>query len=118
MELPKNIYVATTPVNLHLSFDRLAGIVREQLGADPRAEALYLFPNRRGTHVKILWHDGTGYWVLYKRLDRGTFRIPMPIPAGATHVTVSRRELDLILRGIDRTRLRAARRCARGLLLR
>ncbi len=118
MKLPTSIYVATTPVNLHLSFDRLAGIVREHLGGDPRGEALYLFPNRRGTHVKILWHDGSGYWILYKRLDRGKYRIPMPIPAGATHVTVSRRELDLILQGIDRSKLRAARRSVRGLISR
>jgi transposase len=108
--LPKTIYVATDPVNLHLSFDRLAGIVRDQLGYDPHGDALYLFPNRRRTHVKLLWHDGIGFWIFYRRLDRGTFRIPMAIPAGATSVTVSRRELELLLQGIDRSALRAARR--------
>ncbi len=109
MRLPAAIYVATAPVNLHLSFDRLAGIVREQLGGNPRAEAMYLFHNRRGTHLKILWHDGTGYCLLYKRLDRGVYRIPLAIPAGADRVTVGRRELELLLEGIDRRALRAAR---------
>ena len=86
MRLPAMVYVATEPVNLHFSFDRLAGIVREQLGGDPRSEALFVFHNRRRTHAKILWHDGRGYWLLYKRLDRGTYRIPLAIPPGAPSV--------------------------------
>lgn len=110
MRLPRAIWVATEPVNLHLSFDRLAGIVRQQHGADPRSEALFVFHNRRGTHVKCLWHDRSGYCILYKRLDRGVYRIPLAIPAGATQVAVSRRELELLLQGIDRRALRAARR--------
>lgn len=108
IRLPKAIYVATVPVNLHLSFDRLAGIVRDKFGDDPRGEAMYLFHNRRGTHAKILWHDGKGYCIFYRRLDRGVYRIPLPIPAGAERVSVSRRELELLLDGIDRRMLRAA----------
>ena len=66
--LPKTILVATEPVNFHLSFDRLAAIVREQLGGDPKASTVVVFHDRRRTHVKLLWHDGSGYCVLYKRL--------------------------------------------------
>lgn len=110
MRLPAEIYVATEPVNLHFSFDRLAGIVREQLGSNPRGEAVFVFHNRRRTHVKILWHDGGGYWLFYKRLDRGTYRIPLAIPPGAQSVKVSRRELTILLRGIDRRLLRYGRR--------
>lgn len=110
MRFPPAIYVALEPVNLHLSFDRLAGIVRGELGGDPRGEAAFVFHNRRGTHLKILWFDGSGYCILYKRLDRGVYRIPLAIPVGAARVTVSRRELELLLQGIDRRALRAARR--------
>jgi len=110
MKFPGAVYVATEPVNLHLSFDRLAGIVREQLGSDPRKEALFVFHNRRRTHVKILWHDGRGYWILYKRLDRGTYRVPLAIPPDATSVQMSRRELSTLLRGVAARRLRSARR--------
>jgi transposase len=116
IRLPATIYVAMTPVNLHLSFDRLAGIVRSELRGDPRAEAAVVFHNRRGTHVKILWFDGTGYCIFYKRLDRSVFRIPLAIPAGATHVSISRRELELLLQGIDRRLLRSARRTVRSRL--
>lgn len=112
MQFPVQIFVATQPVSLHLSFDRLAGLVRECLGGDPRAGQAFLFHNKRTTHVKLLWHDGRAYRVLYCRLDRGHFRIPMPIPAGAARVEISPRELDLILEGIDSKLLRAARRVA------
>ena len=114
IRLPATIYVATTPVNLHLSFDRLAGIVRTELGGDPRGEAAFVFHNRRGTHAKILWFDGIGYCILYRRLDRGVYRIPLAIPAGATHVSVSHRELELLLQGIDRRALSRARRASRS----
>lgn len=109
---PEKIFVATTPTNLHLSFDRLAGIVREQFGNDPRTEAVFVFHNRRRTHTKILWHNGRGYCLFYMRLDRGTYRIPAAIPPNARSVQVSERELALLLDGIDRRLLQAARRTA------
>ncbi|MEI8257506.1 MAG: IS66 family insertion sequence element accessory protein TnpB [Deltaproteobacteria bacterium] len=46
------VYVATAPVNLHLSFDRLVAIVREQLGSEPSESAVFVFHNRPRTHVK------------------------------------------------------------------
>jgi transposase len=110
IRLPGTILAATTPVDLRLSFDRLAGIVREHLGADPRRDTLVIFHKRARTHLKLLWHDGTGYCLLYKRLDRAVYRIPLAIPAGARQVTVSARELALLLEGIDEEALRAARR--------
>ncbi len=116
---PGTILVATTAIDLRLSFDRLAGIVREQLGADPRSDTLVVFHNRARTHVKLLWHDGSGYCLFYKRLDRSTYRIPLAIPPGAQQVSVSARELALVLEGIDEAALRAARRSvipARGAL--
>ncbi|NJK88750.1 MAG: IS66 family insertion sequence element accessory protein TnpB [Myxococcales bacterium] len=114
MDLPKQIFVATCPVDMRLSFDRLAGLVRTELGGDPRGEALFVFHNKRRTHVKLLWHDGSGYLLLFKRLDRRRFRIPMAIPAGAASVEVAARELRLILEGVDAAVLRAARRTARA----
>lgn len=104
------IYMAATPIDLRQSFDRLTAIVREQLGGDPRGPAIFVFHNRLRTHIKILARDATGYWIHYKRLDRGTFRIPMAIPPGASRVRIERRELLLILEGIDGAMLRDARR--------
>lgn len=113
LDLPSQIYVATSPVNLRLSFDRLAGIVREQLGHDPRDETLVVFHNKRRTHLKLLWHDGTGYWICYKRLERRTLRIPLAIPPGARKVQISARELAVLVQGIDMRVVRAAQRLAK-----
>jgi transposase len=109
IHLPPSIFVATAPIDLRCSFDRLAGIVRNQFGREPRGDAVYVFHNRSRTHLKLLWADRTGYCIFYKRLDRHTYRIPLAIPPGATHVTVSPRELSLLLEGINTTLLRAAR---------
>jgi transposase len=114
VRLPKTILVATTPTNLHLSFDRLAGLVRNELDADPKADTVVVFHNRRRTHVKLLWHDGSGFLLLYKRLDRGTYRIPLAVPADARRVSVSREELSVLFEGIDERRLRRARALARS----
>ncbi len=112
IQLPETIYVATAPVNLRQSFDRLGGIVREVLGREPREEAVFVFHNRARTHLKILWHDGRGYCLIYKRLDRGRYRIPLAIPADAAQVTVTRRELAGLFEGIDPALLRRARQVA------
>ena len=109
IKLPKKIFFATAPVNLRLSFDRLAGVVRSELGSDPREESLFVFHNRRRTHLKILWHDGSGYCLFYKRLDRNRYRIPVAVPSNASSVIVSERELRLILEGINMSLLRRLR---------
>jgi transposase len=114
IRLPARVLVATAPVSLHLSFDRLAGVVREQLGGDPRSETAVVFHNRRRNRIKVLWHDGSGYTLLYKRLDRGTYRIPLAIPADARSVVVQSDELMALLSGLDAKRLRRARALARS----
>lgn len=106
----REIYVANTPIDLRLSFDRLAAIVREQFGDEPRSDAIFLFHNRQRTHVKILTRDPSGLWIHYKRLSRGTFRIPLAVPPGAARVRIERRELEVLLDGIDTVALRNARR--------
>ena len=107
---PSAIYVAVTPVNLHASFDTLAGMVRGLLGKEPRADAVFVFHNRRRTLIKLIWHDGSGYLVLAKRLDRGTYRIPLAIPPDARCVTATPREVAVLLEGLDQATLRVARR--------
>jgi len=100
------VFVAADPVDLHLSFDRLAGLVRNQLRGDPLSGHLFAFFNKRRTHVKILAFDRNGLAVYYRRLERGTFQLP-EIPEGATRAEVDAGTLAMILEGID---LRAPRR--------
>lgn len=92
------IFVATQPANLRLSFDGLAGLVRDQLGGEPLSGHLFLFRNRVGDRVKILYWDRTGLALWYKRLQRGTFRFP-EVQGATAQITAA--DLMLILEGID-----------------
>jgi transposase len=93
------IYVATGATDLRRSIDGLSALVREQLQLDPLSGHLFLFRNRRGDRLKILLWDQSGFWVLYKRLEQGTFAWP-PDERGAP-VEMRHRDLLLLLSGVD-----------------
>jgi transposase len=102
MMLPTStrIFVCTQPVDLRKSFDGLARCTRELLECDPTSGAVFLFTGKRGSSMKVLWWDRSGYCILYKRLTRGMFRIPAAA-SGATSVAIDAHELVLILEGIE-----------------
>jgi transposase len=100
------IYVAKASVDLRCGFDKLAAIVVEHFGKSPRDGALFLFLNKARTRLKILFFDASGAWVLHKRLDRGTFPLPVTLDAQATHIAVSAEEMKLLVQGIDGGRAR------------
>jgi transposase len=95
------IYCATAPVDLRRSFDGLAAAAKQSLGKDPRGGALFLFVNKAGNRLKALWWDRTGYCLLYKRLERGTFRFPSAVRPGDTSVTIGAAEFAKVLEGLD-----------------
>lgn len=95
------IFLGLAPIDLRWGFDRLSGLVDEHLGRTARSGALFVFFGKRKSALKILFFDGTGLCVFYKRLDRGTFRVPQAAVADATRIELSERELDDLLDGID-----------------
>ena len=96
------VYVALEPVNMHLSFDRLAALVTARMGRSAREPALYVFLNRRRTLLKALFFDGTGLCQFYKRLDRGRFQLPKPTQDdGGQVVEMSEAELEQLLDGLE-----------------
>jgi transposase len=70
------IFAVLEPVDMRWSFDRLAGVVEGRLGREARGRALFLFFGKRRDAAKLLFFDGTGRCIFYKRLDRGTFKLP------------------------------------------
>src|SRR5580704_5712620 len=62
------VFVAVEPCDMRKGFNGLHGLVTERLGEDPRQGALFVFTNRRRTRLKMLCWDGTGFWILTKRL--------------------------------------------------
>ena len=104
------IYVATEPVDMRKSFHGLAAAVRGQLDLDPSSGHLFVFRNRRGNLLKAIFWDRTGYALLAKRLSRGTFRLPIEAPDGASKVTIDAAQLALMLEGLDLRRARQRKR--------
>jgi len=94
------IFVALAPIDLRFGFDRLAGLVQEQMGRSARSGALFVFFGKRKTAIKVLFFDGSGMCLFYKRADSRTFRLPEPPRPDATSVELSERELDDLLDGI------------------
>ena len=76
--LPSNmrVLVCTTPQDMRRSFDGLALAARTSVGEDPQSGALFVFIGKRPTRLKLLWWDGNGYCLLYKRLHRAIFQLP------------------------------------------
>jgi len=92
---------------MRLGMDGLAALARSRLGLDPLSGHLILFRNRRGDRLKILVWDRSGFWVLYKRLEKGTFSWPRSALERRLELRTS--DLMLLLSGGDITRPRQTR---------
>jgi transposase len=102
------IYLATGATDLRRSIDGLAALVRERFTLDPLSGHLFLFRNRRGDRLKILAWDRSGFWVLYKRLEQGTFAWPTD-GDDPTPVEMRSADLLLLLAGTDLAQTRRRR---------
>jgi len=101
------IFVCTEPQDMRRGFDRLALAAREASSLDPEHGAMFVFANRNSTRLKILWWDGNGYCVLYKRLHRALFRLPT---GNGKTVSINGSDLARLIRGIAKpSRRRRAR---------
>jgi transposase len=94
------IYVALEPVDMRLGAERLGGLVREKMRAEPRSRALFVFVGKRGHSMKVLTWDGTGTIVVHKKLDAGRFELPRPTAAGEHHLVVSDAIFEVIHKGV------------------
>ena len=100
------VFVALEPVDLRKSFSGLESLVSERLQEDLRQGALFVFTNRRHTRLKMLYFDGTGLWLLIKRLEKGTFAWPQALEAKTVKLKLAPEALAMLTDGID---LRGAR---------
>lgn len=95
------VYLCLEPTDMRKSFNGLSGKVESHLKANPYDGALYLFTNKRRNRLKILFWDGSGLWVLAKRLEKGCFSWPKPSRAGQTKWSLTPEVLSLLTDGID-----------------
>jgi transposase len=93
----RRILAYREPVDLRKSFLGLVGLVKERLAEDPLSGTLFVFINRRGTLLKSVYWDRTGFCLFAKRLERGRFRLPGDGPRQELDV----QRLQLVLDGIE-----------------
>jgi transposase len=105
------IYLATGPTDMRNSFDGLAAAARSVLKEDPMSGHVFVFCNRRRDLIKLLFWDRSGFVVLGKRLEEGTFAWPQDAAQPSMETTV--RELLCVLEGIDLRDARLRRRMER-----
>ena len=94
------IFVAVVPVDMRKQYDGLWAAAQQQLSEDPKNGAVFVFTNKERTRLKLLYWDGTGVWVLAKRLEQGRFSWPQPSQAGAK-LSLAPEALALLVGGID-----------------
>lgn len=95
------VCLATQPCDLRKSFDTLSCVVEEQLKEDPLSSKLFVFLNKRADRVKMLYWDGSGLWILMKRLERGCFARPRPDDQSKAKIHLKPEALEMLLSGID-----------------
>jgi transposase len=95
------VYLAVEPVDLRKSFTGLWAVTVNVLRQDPASGSLYVFTNRRRNRIKILYWDGTGLWVLIKRLEKGRFFWPRGVEIERGKLELAPEALAVLLDGID-----------------
>jgi transposase len=111
LTLPSSVklYLATQPTDLRKSFGGLSALVEGTFGLSAMSGDLFIFLNRRGTQVRILFWDRDGFCVLMKKLEAGTFR-RVKTAEGVAQVQIDAGELAMLLEGIDAPKVRRRKR--------
>lgn len=93
------VFVATRPVDLRASFNKLFALTQSVLQQDPLSGHWFVFTNQERNRVKILFWDGSGLWVCAKRLEQGRFT--WPSHAQQSCATLRSEELIALLSGLE-----------------
>jgi transposase len=95
---PPRIFVAVAPVDLRRGLDGLCALIQHELALNPFDGAWYLFRNKASTRLKLVVFDGTGFWLCYRRLERGTWVWPR---VGDSIMTLSYAQFLVLVQGAD-----------------
>lgn len=101
------IFLASAPTDMRKNHDGLAALVEHVLAENPLSGHLFVFRNKSGDRVKLLYWDTDGYALWYKRLEAGRFRFPS---AAAPRLTITATELAMLLDGVDLSSVRRGQR--------
>ncbi len=92
------VFLACGKTDLRKSIDGLAALVSQDFELDLFSNSLFVFCNRDRDKLKILFWDYNGFWLYYRRLERGRFR--WPTRSSTQTIAISRRQLQWLLDGL------------------
>jgi transposase len=95
------IFLAIEPCDMRRGFNGLFALAQNQLNEDPLDGGLFIFSNKKRNRIKVLYFDGTGLWVLAKRLEKGKFSWPLSTGADQTKLRLAPEALQLLMDGVD-----------------
>lgn len=95
------VYLCLTACDMRKSFDSLHALVRDHLELDAYAGHLVVFASRRRDRIKILYWDRDGFALWSKRLEEGTYAMPLAESVEERRREISAQELGALLSGID-----------------
>lgn len=95
------VFLAVEPCDMRKGFEGLYALVGERLREEVRSGALFVFTNKRHTRLKVLYFDGTGLWLMTKRLEEGTFAWPKLAEIGAPKLFLRPEAFAMLTDGID-----------------
>jgi transposase len=104
-------FMCSRAVDMRNGFDGLAGLVRNHLKQEPLSGDVFIFINNRGTHLKMLYWDGDGFALFYKRLERGRF---VHTIVNGLSAQLSKQELMMLLEGLSFKEIRKRKRYVHG----
>ncbi|GLG02803.1 transposase [Alicyclobacillus hesperidum subsp. aegles] len=104
----QRIYLACGSTDLRKSIDGLATLVQESFQLDPFSPCAFAFCNRQRDKLKILYWQHNGFWLFYRRLERGRFE--WPDTGTEKTMVVSRREFNWLLDGLPLNQPKAHRK--------
>jgi len=92
-------FLYSQPADMRKGFDSLSGIVSSQMHGHVLDGSVFIFLNRTRTHIKLLHWEGDGFSLYYKRLEQGTYELPVQNTTGAS-LRVTYQQLQFMLQGI------------------
>jgi transposase len=105
------VFLCLIPTDMRRSFDALAMMAEHVVRQDPFSGHLFVFVNRFGDRLKLLYWDRDGYAIWYKRLEEGTFQVPRVKGEGGVEIPMS--DLMLMLQGVDLASAKKRKRYSR-----
>ena len=107
------VYLCTSPCDMRRSFDGLHALVSGAMKLDAFAGHLFCFSNRRRDRVKILYWDRDGFAVWSKRLEEGTYAMPLAESVEERRREITAQDLGALLSGIDLSQAKRRKRYQR-----